>query len=91
MAITKAQTVLGFTTNAYAKVSEIAFHEDGLDAQGEKIYCLVASVKFYTDNTKTYEYNQGRYAYSNLALEDGTIAKAYLLLKANEFSDWTDC
>lgn len=91
MALTKEQTVLGFTTQAYAKVSLFSFSDYYVN--GVKYYRLEPQLTLYTNNTKENNYSSvGGVQFEGLGINDGTITKCYELIKTMpEFSDWTDC
>ncbi len=91
MALSKPNSdFYGFTTDVYAKVSQVLVTETGADEAG-KTYQAKLAVNWYTNASKSHHFSQTEETVSNLREPELSLASLYSKLKESEkFAGFVD-
>lgn len=80
MALKKKTQMLGFDTEAYAKIVTVAYSEIGV-VDDRKIYDVTVCVRFYTNESKAFVYTDQNFRLQSIFFEDLTFPVFYGVLK----------
>lgn len=90
MALTKQIEVLGFPTQAYAKIVSVQYTETGI-VDDRKVYDVYIGVRFYTNEEKAHEVETTNFRIQGVFFEDLTFPVFYGVLKLMpEFAGYED-